>query len=92
MIGTALPAATPGLARLGLYVIGGLPGILTVVVAIHATRFGFMLLAKIRYRQAILTNPYWPIIGLFLLGRAFDFVGIRSAAWLWQADRIVSVR
>ena len=91
MLGAALAAATPGLARLGLYAIGGLPGILTVVAAIYATLVAFLLLAKFRYSQPIGRSPYLPIIGLFLAAHALDFVGSRTSAWRWLADRIVSV-
>lgn len=90
MVAAALAAATPGLARLGLYVVGGLPGILTVVALIYATLIGFMAYAKFRLRQPLRTSPYLPIIGLFLLAQTMDFVGSRSAAWLWFADKVVS--
>lgn len=91
MVAAALASATPGLARLGLYVVGGLPGILTVMALIYATLVGFALYAKFRWRQQLLKSPYLAIIALFLLGHAMDFVGSRSQAWLWLADRIVSV-
>jgi hypothetical protein len=90
MVAAALAAATPGLARLGLYVIGGLPGILTMVALIYATLIGFMAYATLRLRQPVSRSPYLPIIGLFLLAQAMDFVGSRSEAWRWLADRIVT--
>lgn len=91
LIAASLAAATPGLARLGLYAIGGLPGILTVVAAIYATLIGGLLFAKLRYHQSMLRSPYLLIIGLFLAAHAIDFVGSRTSAWLWLADRIVSM-
>lgn len=90
MVGASLAAATPGLARLGLYVVGGLPGILVVVALIYATLAGFLLYAKIRLHQPVLKSPYLLIIALFLMAHAMDFVGNRTAAWLWLADKIVS--
>ena len=90
MVGASLAAATPGLARLGLYVIGGLPGILAVVALIYATLAGFLLYTKIRLHQPVLRSPYLPIMALFFLAHAMDCVGSRSAAWLWVADKIVS--
>jgi hypothetical protein len=91
MVGAALAAATPGMARLGLYAVGGLPGILLVVAFIYATLAGFLLYAKFRLHQPASKSPYLPIAGLFLLGHSLDFVGSRSAAWLWFADKVVSV-
>ena len=91
MVAAALATATPGLARLGLYVVGGLPGILAVVALIYATLVGFLLYAKIRLQQPVLKSPYLLIIALFFLAHAMDFVGSRTAAWLWLADKIVSV-
>lgn len=90
MVAAALALATPGLARLGLYVVGGLPGILLVVMLIYATLVSFMLYAKFRLHQPVLKGPYLPIIALFLAAHAMDFAGARSAAWLWIADKIVS--
>lgn len=91
MVGAALAAATPGLARLGLHVVGGLPGILTVVVLIYATLAGFLLYAKIRWHQPVTSSPYLPVMLLFLAAHAMDFVGSRTRAWLWLADRMVSI-
>lgn len=91
MVAASLASATPGLARLGLYVVGGLPGILVVVALIYATIFSFLLYAKIRLHQPVLRGPYLPIIALFFAGHAMDFVGSRTTAWLWVADKIVSV-
>lgn len=91
MVAASLAVATPGLARLGLYAVGGLPGILLVVAGIYATLVGFLLFAKLRYQQPVLRSPYLMIMGLFFMGNAMDFVGSQSAAWLWLADKIVSV-
>lgn len=91
VLAAALATATPGLARLGLYVMGGMPGILLVIVFLYATLVGFMLLAKLRYRQPVLKGPYLPIIGVFLLAHTMDIVGSRSAAWRAIAEGIVSV-
>nr|WP_298128717.1 hypothetical protein [uncultured Pseudoxanthomonas sp.] len=91
VVAAALATATPGLARLGLYVVGGMPGILLVIVFIYATLVGLMLLAKFRYRQPVLTGPYLPIIGVFLLAHTMDIVGSRSAAWRAIAEGIVAV-
>lgn len=91
MVAASLAAATPGLARFGLYVVGGLPGILLVVALIYATLIGFLLHAKIQFKQPMLKSPYLPIIALFLIAHAMDFVGSRTATWLWVADKIVSV-
>ena len=90
MVGAALASATPGLARLGLYVVGGLPGILTVVALIHATLVAFLLYAKFQLNRPVLKSPYLVIIALFLMAHAMDFVGSRTAAWRWLADKIVS--
>ena len=91
VVAAALATATPGLARLGLYVVGGMPGILLVIVFIYATLVGFMLLAKWRYRQPVLKGPYLPIIGMFLLAHTMDIVGSQSAAWRAVAEGIVAV-
>ena len=90
MVGAALATATPGLARLGLYVVGGLPGILLVVALIYATLVGFLLYAKIKFHQPLSRSPYLLIIALFFLAHAMDFVGSRTETWLWMADKIVS--
>lgn len=90
MVAAALAAATPGLARLGLYVVGGLPGILAVVALIYATLVGFLLYAKTQLHQPVWKSAYLPIIALFLIAHAMDFVGSRTTAWLWVADKIVS--
>ncbi|GHB99757.1 hypothetical protein [Thermomonas carbonis] len=91
MVGASLAAATPGLARLGLHVIGGLPGILAVVAGIYGTLVAGMLFAKFRYSRPVSRSPYLAIIGLFLAAHAMDFVGSRSSAWRWFADKMVSV-
>ena len=91
MVAASLASATPGLARLGLYVVGGLPGILAVVALIYATLVGFLLYARIRLHQPVLRGPYLPIIALFFTGHAMDFAGSRTTAWLWVADKIVSI-
>lgn len=91
MVGASLGVATPGLARLGLYVVGGMPGILLVIVFIYAVLVGFLLHAKFRLHQPVLRSPYLPIIGVFLLAHMMDIAGSQTAAWLWVADRIVSV-
>lgn len=91
MVAASLAVATPGLARLGLYVVGGLPGILTVVAFIYATLAGFLLYAKVRLHQPMLKSPYLPIMVLFFMAHAVDFVGSGTKAWLWVADRMVSV-
>ena len=91
MIAAALASAIPGLARLGLYVVGGLPGILIVLGMIYATLIGFMIHAKIRFHQPVSRSPYLLIIPLFLAANAMDFVGSQTAAWLWLADKIVTV-
>lgn len=91
VVAAALATATPGLARLGLYLVGGMQGILLVIVSIYATLLGFMLLAKLRYRQPVVKGPYLPIIGLFLLAHAMDIVGSRSATWRAIAEGIVAV-
>lgn len=90
MVGASLAAATPGLARLGLYVIGGLPGILTVVVFIYATLLAFLVYARITFKQPVWRSPYLPIMLLFLMAHVMDFAGSRTATWLWLADKIVS--
>ena len=91
VIAAALVTATPGLARLGLYVIGGMQGILVVILFIYATLVAFMLLAKFRYRQPVLKGPYLPIMGVFLLAHGMDIVGSRTATWRAIAEGIVSV-
>lgn len=91
MVGAALATATPGLARLGLYVVGGLPGILLVVALIYATLVGFLLHAKIKLHRPMWRSPFLPIIALFLIAHAMDFVGSRTTTWLWVAGKIVSV-
>lgn len=91
VVAAALVTATPGLARLGLYAIGGMAGILLVIVFIYATLVVFMLLAKFRYRQPILKGPYLPVIGIFFAAHTMDIVGSRSPAWRAIADTIVTV-
>ena len=91
MVAAALAAATPGLARLALYAIGGLPALLAVLAAIYATLIGFMLYAKLRLNQAVFRGPYLPIIALFFAAHAMDFVGSQTAGWRWFADKIVSI-
>ena len=91
VVAAALVTATPGLARLGLYVVGGMPGILLVIAFIYATLAAFMLLAKFRHRQPMLKGPYLPIMALFLLTHAMDIVGSQSAAWRAVAEGIVAV-
>lgn len=91
VVAAALVTATPGLARLGLYVVGGMAGILAVIVFIYATLVAFMLLAKLRHRQPVLKGPYLPIIAIFLAAHTMDIVGSRSAAWRAIADTIVTV-
>lgn len=90
LVAASLAAATPGLARLGLYVIGGLPGILAAVAFIYATLVAGMLLAKFRYRQPISRSPYLVALGVFLASHALDFVGSQSRAWRAFADWMVS--
>lgn len=90
MVAASLAAAAPGLARLGLYVVGGLPGILVMVAVIYTTLIGFLLYAKFRLQQPVLKSPYLPIIALFLVAHAIDFVGSRTPTWRWFADMIVS--
>lgn len=91
VLAAALATATPGLARLGLYVVGGMQGILLVIVFIYATLVVFMLLAKFRYRQPALRGPYLPIIGVFLLAHSMDIVGSQTDVWRAIAERIVAV-
>jgi hypothetical protein len=90
LVAASLAAATPGLARLGLYIIGGLPGILTVVVCIYATLLAFLLYTRIALKQAAWRSPYLPIMLLFLMAHVMDFAGSRTATWLWLADKMVS--
>ena len=42
MVAAALATATPGLTRLGLYIVDGLPGMLVVGALIYATLVGFL--------------------------------------------------
>lgn len=91
MVAAALASAIPGLARLGLYVVGGLPGILVVLGLLYATLGGFMAHAKLRFNQPVSRSPFWLIIVLFLAANAMDFVGSQTPAWLWLADKIVAV-
>lgn len=90
MVGAALAVATPGLARFGLFLLGGLPGILLAIAMIYSSLLGFMVYAKVRLQQPMLKGPYPAVIVLFLLANAMDLAGSRTAAWLWVADRIVS--
>lgn len=91
MVAAALAAATPGLARLGLYLVGGLPGILLAIALVYATLAGFLLHAKFRLGQPVSRSPYLPILALFLMAHAMDLFGSRTTGWLWVADKIVSV-
>ncbi|MBD9470898.1 hypothetical protein [Pseudoxanthomonas sp. PXM01] len=91
VVAASLVTATPGLARLGLYVVGGMQGILLVIVFIYATLIAFMLLAKFRYRQPVLKSPYLAIIGVFLLAHSMDVVGSQTDVWRAMAERIVAV-
>ena len=91
MIAAALASATPGLARLGLHVVGGLPGILLVIVLIYATLVSFLLYAKVRLHQPVLRSPFLPILAVFFIAHVIEVVGAQSAAWLWVADKLVSV-
>lgn len=91
MVAAALASAIPGLARLGLYVVGGLPGILIILGLIYSTLIGFMIHAKIQFKQPISRSPYLLIIPLFFAANTMDFVGSQSSAWLWLADEIVKV-
>lgn len=91
MVAAALASATPGLARLGLHVVGGLPGILLVLVLIYAALVGFLVHAKVRLQQPLLRSPFLPIIALFFIVHTIEVAGERSAAWLWLADKLVSV-
>lgn len=91
LVAASLAVATPGLARLGLYVIGGLPSILLVIAFIYATLAGFMLHAKLRWQRPISSSPYLAAIALFVMAHAIDLAGSRTTAWLWLADKIVSI-
>ncbi|MEP7186641.1 MAG: hypothetical protein ABI767_12470 [Rhodanobacter sp.] len=91
MIAAALAFATPGLARLGLHVVGGLPGILLVIVLIYATLVSFLLYAKIRLHQPVMRSPFLLILAVFIIVHVIEVVGEHSAAWLWLADKLVSV-
>lgn len=90
MVAASLATATPGLARLGLYVVGGLPGILAVVLLIYATLAAFLIHARRRYRQPILRSPYLLALLLFFLAHVMDFVGSQSAGWRWLARQLVA--
>ena len=68
-----------------------MPGILLVVAMIYATLIGFMLLAKLRYRQPIRRSPYLILIALFLLAHALDFVGGQTRTWRWLAGQVVAI-
>ncbi len=91
MVAAAVASATPGLARLGLHVVGGLPGILLVIVLIYATLVGFLLYAKIRWHQPVLRSPFLLILAVFFIAHVIEVVAEKSAAWLWLADKLVSV-
>jgi uncharacterized membrane protein YozB (DUF420 family) len=91
MVAAALAVATPGLARLGLYIAGGMAGILVLVALIYATLAGFMLYARLRFGQPVWRSPYLVAMALFLAGHAMDFFGSRTTAWRWFADKVVSV-
>ena len=91
MIAAALASATPGLARLGLHVVGGLPGILLVIVLIYATLVSFLLYAKICLYQPVMRSPFLLILAVFFIAHVIEVVGEHSAAWLWLADKLVSV-
>lgn len=91
MIAAALASATPGLARLGLHVVGGLPGILLMLVLIYASLVGFLLYAKIRLHQPVLRSPFLLILAVFFIAHVIEVVGAQFAAWLWVADKLVSV-
>ena len=90
MVGGALAVATPGLARLGLYVIGGAPGIIAVILGIYATLLCFMFYAKARWQQPLARSPYLIVIVLFIAAHTLDLVGSKTKAWLWLADKMVS--
>lgn len=91
VVAASLAVATPGLARLGLYAVGGLPGILLVIALVYATLAGFLLHAKFRLRQPVLKSPYLLILALFLAIHAMDLFGRQTAAWRWVAARIVAL-
>lgn len=91
MVAAALVSATPGLARLGLHVVGGLPGVLLILVLIYAALVGFLLHAKIWLKQPVLKSPFLPIIAVLLVAHVVEVIGSQSAAWLWFADKLVSV-
>lgn len=88
MVGAALAVASPGLARLGLYLAGG-AGILAVIAAIYLTLLAFMLHARLRWRQTILRSPWWIVIALFLAAHALDLAGSGTAAWRAFAEYLV---
>lgn len=90
MVGASLAVATPGLARLGLYVAGGPVGIIAVMIGIYATLACFMFYAKAKWKQPLAKSPYLVLIGLFIAAHALDLAGSRTAAWLWLADKAVS--
>ena len=91
MVGASLAVATPGLARLGLYLTGGPVGIIAVIVGIYATLLCFMFHAKVKWRQPLLKSPFLVLVGLFMAAHALDLAGSRTAPWLWFADKIVAV-
>ncbi len=91
MVAASLAAATPGLARLGLYVVGGLPGILAMVALINLTLVGFIVHARLQYNQPVSKSPFLLVIPMFLLGLVMDLVGSRTPTWLWLADRLTSM-
>lgn len=91
MLAAGLVTAVPGLARLGLYLMGGMQGILLVLIFIYASLVSFMLYAKFRCQQPIFRSPYLLIIALLLASHIMDLGGNRSPAWLWLADKVVSL-
>lgn len=91
MVAAALASATPGLARLGLHVVGGMPGIMLAIVLMYAALVGFMLHAKISLHQPVLKSPFLPIIAVTFIAQSIQLVGSQSAAWLWLADKLVSI-
>ncbi|WEN13961.1 hypothetical protein PY254_12005 [Rhodanobacter sp. AS-Z3] len=91
MIAAALASATPGLVRLGLHVVGGLPGILLMLLLMYASLVAFLLYAKFRLHQPVLRSPFLLILVVFFIAHVIEVVGERSAAWLWLADKLVSV-
>ena len=91
LVGASLAAATPGLARLGLHVVGGLPGIGVVLLLIYATLVVFLLHATLRLRQPVMRSPWLVVIALFLCAHTFDFVVGGTDAWRAVAGRLVAV-